>query len=141
MAVTKIIELVGSSPTSSDEAVQAALSEAQSSLRNIKAVDVCRPGCAATTSTSGAPWCASRSSSSASASRRRTHPERVGTPRAFGVPRLEFRTPYPQPVNVTCSGPSLVIASLAAQVTPARDASIVTALRLVASITSSSAFG
>ena len=44
MAVTKIIELVGSSPTSSDEAVQAALSEAQSSLRNIKAVDVVSTG-------------------------------------------------------------------------------------------------
>ena len=44
MAVTKIIELVGSSPTSSDEAVKAALSEAQSSLRNIKAVDVVSTG-------------------------------------------------------------------------------------------------
>ncbi len=44
MAVTKIIELVGSSPESSDAAVQAALSEAQTSLRNIKAVDVVSTG-------------------------------------------------------------------------------------------------
>ena len=40
MAVTKIIELVGSSTTSSDDAVNAALGEAQATLRNIKAVDV-----------------------------------------------------------------------------------------------------
>jgi dodecin len=40
MAVTKIIELVGSSSTSSDDAVQAALREAQATMRNIKAVDV-----------------------------------------------------------------------------------------------------
>jgi flavin-binding protein dodecin len=40
MAVTKIIELVGSSTTSSDDAVKAALREAQETLRNIKAVDV-----------------------------------------------------------------------------------------------------
>ena len=44
MAVTKIIELVGSSSTSSDDAVKAALSEAQSTLRNIKAVDVVSAG-------------------------------------------------------------------------------------------------
>ncbi len=44
MAVTKIIELVGSSPTSSDDAVKAALSEAQASLRNIQAVDVVSTG-------------------------------------------------------------------------------------------------
>jgi dodecin len=44
MAVTKIIELVGSSPTSSDDAVKAALAEAQASLRNIKAVDVVSVG-------------------------------------------------------------------------------------------------
>jgi flavin-binding protein dodecin len=44
MAVTKIIELVGSSPSSSDDAVKAALSEAQASLRNIKAVDVVSTG-------------------------------------------------------------------------------------------------
>jgi flavin-binding protein dodecin len=44
MAVTKIIELVGSSATSSDDAVKAALREAQSTLRNIKAVDVVSVG-------------------------------------------------------------------------------------------------
>jgi flavin-binding protein dodecin len=44
MAVTKIIELVGSSSTSSDDAVQAALKEARASLRNIKAVDVVSTG-------------------------------------------------------------------------------------------------
>jgi dodecin len=40
MAVTKIIELVGSSTTSSDDAVKAALGEAQATIRNIKALDV-----------------------------------------------------------------------------------------------------
>jgi dodecin len=40
VAVTKIIELVGSSTTSSDDAVKAALAEARSTLRNIKALDV-----------------------------------------------------------------------------------------------------
>ena len=40
MAVTKIIELVGSSSESSDGAVKAALDEARMTLRNIKAVDV-----------------------------------------------------------------------------------------------------
>jgi hypothetical protein len=44
MAVTKIIELVGSSPSSSDDAVKAALADAQQSLRNIKAVDVVSTG-------------------------------------------------------------------------------------------------
>lgn len=44
MAVTKIIELVGSSKTSSDDAVQAALTEARATLRNIKAVDVVSVG-------------------------------------------------------------------------------------------------
>jgi flavin-binding protein dodecin len=44
MAVVKIIELVGSSSTSSDDAVQQALKEAQSTLRNIKAVDVVSTG-------------------------------------------------------------------------------------------------
>jgi flavin-binding protein dodecin len=44
MAVTKIIELVGSSKTSSDEAVNAALSEAQATIRNIKALDVVSVG-------------------------------------------------------------------------------------------------
>jgi flavin-binding protein dodecin len=44
VAVTKIIELVGSSSTSSDDAVKAALAEARASLRNIKAVDVVSVG-------------------------------------------------------------------------------------------------
>ena len=44
MAVIKIIELVGSSRTSSDDAVQSALAEARQSLRNIKAVDVVSVG-------------------------------------------------------------------------------------------------
>jgi flavin-binding protein dodecin len=44
VAVTKIIELVGSSPNSSDEAVKAALTEAQATLRNIRALDVVSVG-------------------------------------------------------------------------------------------------
>ena len=44
MAVTKIIELVGSSPESSDAAVKGALEEARVTLRNIKAVDVVSTG-------------------------------------------------------------------------------------------------
>ena len=44
MAVTKIIELVGSSTQSSDDAVQQALAEARRTLRNIKAVDVVATG-------------------------------------------------------------------------------------------------
>ena len=44
MAVTKIIEVVGSSPDSSDGAVKAALEDARQSLRNIKAVDVVSTG-------------------------------------------------------------------------------------------------
>jgi flavin-binding protein dodecin len=40
MSVVKIIEVVGTSRTSSDDAVKAALDEARRSLRNIKAVDV-----------------------------------------------------------------------------------------------------
>lgn len=44
MAVVKIIELVGSSKTSSDDAAKQALSEAQSSLRNIRAVDIVSTG-------------------------------------------------------------------------------------------------
>ena len=44
MSVIKIIEVVGSSSTSSDDAVQAALNEARQSLRNIKAVDVVSVG-------------------------------------------------------------------------------------------------
>ncbi len=44
MAVTKIIEVVGSSPESSDGVVQAALNDARQTLRNIKAVDVLSTG-------------------------------------------------------------------------------------------------
>lgn len=44
MSVIKIIELVGSSPTSSDDAVKAALADARQTLRNIKAVDVVSVG-------------------------------------------------------------------------------------------------
>jgi flavin-binding protein dodecin len=44
MAITKIIELVGSSATSSDDAVKDALNEAHATLRNIKAVDVVSVG-------------------------------------------------------------------------------------------------
>lgn len=44
MAVVKIIELVGSSKTSSDDAAQQALKQAQSSLRNIRAVDIVSTG-------------------------------------------------------------------------------------------------
>jgi dodecin len=44
VAVTKIIELVGSSTTSSDDAVQAALKEASQTIRNIKALDVVSVG-------------------------------------------------------------------------------------------------
>ena len=44
MAVTKIIELVGRSPESSDAAVKNALAEAQSSIHNIKALDVVSVG-------------------------------------------------------------------------------------------------
>ncbi|MDH3684173.1 MAG: dodecin domain-containing protein [Acidimicrobiia bacterium] len=40
MAVTKIIEVVGRSTESSDAAVKAALAEAGTSLRDIKALDV-----------------------------------------------------------------------------------------------------
>ena len=44
MAVVKIIELVGSSKTSTDDAAVQALSQAQSSLRNIRAVDIVSTG-------------------------------------------------------------------------------------------------
>jgi dodecin len=44
MSVVKIIELVGSSTTSSDDAVQQALKDAQQTLRNIRAVDVVSTG-------------------------------------------------------------------------------------------------
>ena len=44
MAVVKIIELVGSSRESSDDAARQALKQAQSSLRNIRAVDIVSTG-------------------------------------------------------------------------------------------------
>lgn len=44
MSVVKIIELVGSSGKSSDDAIQQALAEARKTLRNIKAVDVVSVG-------------------------------------------------------------------------------------------------
>ena len=44
MAVVKIIELVGSSTTSSDDAVKQALEEARRTIRNISGVDVVSVG-------------------------------------------------------------------------------------------------
>jgi flavin-binding protein dodecin len=44
LAVVKIIELIGTSTKSSDDAVQQAVKEARSTLRNIKAVDVVSTG-------------------------------------------------------------------------------------------------
>ena len=44
MAVTKVIELVGTSSAGSDEAVKAALADAQATLRNIKGLDVVSVG-------------------------------------------------------------------------------------------------
>lgn len=44
MAVVKIIELVGSSKTSTDDAARQALRQAQSTLRNIRAVDIVSTG-------------------------------------------------------------------------------------------------
>lgn len=44
MAVVKIIELVGSSSKSSDDAAEQALNDARKTLRNIKAVDVVSTG-------------------------------------------------------------------------------------------------
>jgi flavin-binding protein dodecin len=44
MAVVKIIELIGTSSKSSDDAVQQALKEARTSLRNIKAIDLVSTG-------------------------------------------------------------------------------------------------
>ncbi len=44
MSIVKIIELVGSSSESSDDAVRDALDEARRTLRNIKAVDVVSVG-------------------------------------------------------------------------------------------------
>jgi dodecin len=44
LAVVKIIELVGSSSKSTDDAAQQALKQAQSSLRNIRALDIVSTG-------------------------------------------------------------------------------------------------
>jgi flavin-binding protein dodecin len=44
MAVVKIIELVGSSKTSTDDAAMQAMRSAQNSLRNIRAVDIVSTG-------------------------------------------------------------------------------------------------
>lgn len=44
MSVVKIIEIVGSSTKSSDDAVQQGVAEARKTLRNIKAVDVVSVG-------------------------------------------------------------------------------------------------
>ncbi|MGI8461524.1 MAG: dodecin family protein [Solirubrobacterales bacterium] len=44
MAVVKIIELVGSSRESTDDAAKQALTQAQSSLRNVRAVDIVSTG-------------------------------------------------------------------------------------------------
>jgi len=44
MAVVKIIELVGSSKESTDDAARQALKSAQGSLRNIRAVDIVSTG-------------------------------------------------------------------------------------------------
>jgi len=44
MSVVKIIELVGTSTTSSDDAVKQALADARATLRNIKGVDVVSVG-------------------------------------------------------------------------------------------------
>jgi flavin-binding protein dodecin len=44
VAVVKIIELVGSSRESTDDAARQALQQAQTSLRNIRAVDIVSTG-------------------------------------------------------------------------------------------------
>ncbi len=44
MTVVKIIELVGSSKTSTDDAARQALAQAQGTLRNIRAVDIVSTG-------------------------------------------------------------------------------------------------
>jgi dodecin len=44
MAVVKIVELVGSSKTSTDDAARQALSQAQGTLRNVRAVDIVSTG-------------------------------------------------------------------------------------------------
>ena len=55
VAVVKIIELVGSSKKSSDDAAQQALKQAQSSLRTSARLTSSPPGCAARTWTNGGP--------------------------------------------------------------------------------------
>ena len=44
MAIVKIIELVGSSKVSTDDAARQALKSAQNKLRNIRAVDIVSTG-------------------------------------------------------------------------------------------------
>jgi flavin-binding protein dodecin len=44
VAVVKIIELVGSSQTSTDDAARQALAQAQGTLRNVRAVDIVSTG-------------------------------------------------------------------------------------------------
>ena len=61
MAVVKIIELVGSSKTSTDDAARQALNQAQGSLRNIRAVDIVSTGIRGRTSTNTEPTSASPS--------------------------------------------------------------------------------
>ena len=88
MAVVKIIELVGSSEKSSDDAAGQALKQAQSSLRNIRAVDVVSTGRGARTSTSGGRTCESPSWSRAPTSTRR-----LGGEVAAGVDGASARRP------------------------------------------------
>jgi flavin-binding protein dodecin len=44
MAVVKVIELIGTSGTSIEDAVQSAVADAKTTLRNIKAVDIVSTG-------------------------------------------------------------------------------------------------
>jgi dodecin len=44
MAVVKVIELIGTSNTSIEDAVQSAVADAKTTLRNIKAVDIVSTG-------------------------------------------------------------------------------------------------
>lgn len=45
MAVTKVIEVIGSSAESSDEAVREALAAAQRSIRGITSIEICKLTC------------------------------------------------------------------------------------------------
>ena len=45
MTVTKVIEVIGSSETGSDDAVREALAAAQRSIRGITSVEVCEVTC------------------------------------------------------------------------------------------------